>query len=171
MTELTRPDWRTPIQASAEETYWSEPSEGGSDQPRRSIRWMVSQEGLERITRLEACMHCLTGFPAPPRKENWSTWKTSGFRFLYPLADSKRLVLDQRCPICKGEITAEMLDVQIDDEWQEEDAKLKEAKYALLDDDRERDEHLDNARIEKLGLRDPVAPPSKRKSMKRRGES
>lgn len=168
----TRPDWRKPLRGMAEETYWTEPSEDGSgDQPRRSIRWLVDDEGLGRIERLEACPFCLTGFPAPPRPDTWSIWKTSDFGWLHSLADSKALVRQGRCPICKSEISSEMLAIQVDQEWADEDAKLQKAKLDNLDDEREREEHAENKQIERLGLLDPVAPPSKRKSAKRRGET
>lgn len=142
MSETTqRVDWRKPLAAHAEETYWLEPSEDGTgDQPRRSIRWHLSEEGMGRIERLEACPFCLTGFPAPPRKDTWKTWKASGFNWVHSLADSKRLVGEHRCPICKSEISAEMLALQIDDEWAAEDTKLKQAKYDALDEQREEEE-------------------------------
>ena len=170
--EATRIDWRKPVAAHAEETYWVEPAEDGTQgQPRRSIRWHLSEEGYGRVRRMEACHQCLTGFPAQPRKGTWRIWKTSGFGFLHSLEDSRKLIEAGRCPICKSEISPEMLELQLDPSWAEEDAKLKQAKYDSLDDARERDTHYDEMLIERLGLRDPVAPPSRRKSMKRRGES
>lgn len=171
MTE-TAVDWRKPIIAPAEETYWLEPAEDGSrGEARRAIRFHLSEESYGRVQRMEACPMCLTGFPAPPRKENWRIWKTSGFGWIHSLADSKRLICESRCPICKSEITPEMLELQTDADWQEEDDAISSAKYAQLDADREREEYVEEKLIERLGLRDPVAPPSRRKSAKRRGES
>lgn len=164
-------DWRTPIRAVAEETYWLEVSEDGSREPRRAIRWHVSAEGLERIRSMRACWDCLNGFPAPPRPDTWAIWKTSGFNWLFSVEDSRRLICDRRCPFCKSEITPEMLAVQLDEEWTAEDALLKKGSMLHLEDMRERDTHRDEQQIARLGLRDPVAPPSKRKSAKRRGES
>lgn len=134
-------DWRKPLAAFAEETYWVEPAEDGTrGQPRRSIRWIVGEEGLGRIERLEACAFCLTGFPAPPRKDTWKTWKASGFGWLHSLEDSKKLICESRCPICKSEVSAEMLSVQMDPDWAVQDAALKKAKYDALDEQREQEE-------------------------------
>jgi hypothetical protein len=175
MTELLKPrtriDWRTPLHAQAEETYWTDVSEDGSDQPRRAIRWHVSEEGLGRIMRMEACWDCLAGFPAPPRPDTWATWLTSGFNFVHSIADSKRLVRNRQCPLCKAEITSEMLAIQLDTAWTDEDAALKAAKMDNLDDDRERFDRADRLRAQALGLIVPVAPPSLRHTVKRRGES
>lgn len=168
----TRTDWRKPIAAHAEETYWVEPAEDGTNgDPRRAIRWHLSEEGLERVKALMACALCLTTFPAPPRKDTWRIWKTSGFGFLFPLPESKRLVCEERCPICKSTVSAEQFKVQNDEEWSEEDEKLFQGNMLALEDDRERFDFMDMRWVERLGLRDPVAPPSRRKSMKRRGES
>jgi hypothetical protein len=166
-----RTDWRVPIHAVAEETYWYEVAEDGTEEARPAIRWHVSAEGLGRIQRMEACWDCLTGFPAPPRPDTWAVWKTSGFGWVHSLADSRKLVRNRQCPLCKAEITPEMLALQLDTEWTAEDHKLKAARDANLDDDRERFDHADQAMAKNLGLIEPVAPPSRRKSMKRRGES
>lgn len=166
-----RVDWRTPLHGIAEETYWIEVSEDGTETPRPAIRWHVSAEGLGRIMRMEACWNCLTGFPAPPRKDTWKTWKTSGYNWLHSVADSKKLVQDGCCPLCKAECSAAMLALQIDSDWTEEDARLKQAKMDNLAADREAEEHADRALADKLGLIDPVAPPSRSFTVKRRGES
>lgn len=167
----TRIDWRKPIAAHAEETYWTDTSEDGSDQPRRAIRWHVSEEGLGRIMRMEACWDCLCGFPAPPRRDTWKTWLTSGFGWIHSIPDSKKLVCNRQCPMCKAEITPEMLTLQLDTEWTREDAALKAAKMINLEDDRERFERADLARARALGLIVPVAPPSRASTVKRLGES
>ena len=167
----TRIDWREPLHAHSEETYWTDVSEDGSDVPRRSIRWHVSEEGLGRIMRMEACWDCLTGFPAPPRPDTWATWLTSGFNWIHSIADSKKLVRNRQCPLCKAEITPEMLSIQLDTAWHDEDAALKAAKLDNLDDDRERFESADLARARALGLIVPVAPVSRAHTVKRRGES
>lgn len=166
-------DWRRPIASVAEETYWTDVAEDGSDQPRRAIRWHVSEEGMGRIHRMEACWDCLTPFPAPPTSANWHIWKASGFKWhpLFGISGSRKLVNAGRCPICRSEINSAMLEIQMDDEWTKEDARLKQAAADNLAADRERDEHEDRARAQRLGLIDPVAPPSRRKSAKRRGES
>ncbi len=167
-----RIDWRVPVAAHAEETYWAEPSEDGSEgQPRRAIRWHLSAEGMGRVRRMEACWDCLTGFPAPPRRDTWATWKTSGFTFIHSLAESRALIVKRRCPLCKAEITPEMLAVQLDEAWTDEDARLKQAKLDNLDDDRERFDTADLARANALGLIVPVAPVAKALSVKRTGES
>lgn len=165
-----RVDWRKPIAAVAEETYWTEPSEDGSDQPRRAIRWHVSEEGLGRIRRMEACWDCLTGFPARPCKENWRIWRDSGFNWLHSISDSRKLVYAGRCPFCKSEISPEMLALQLDTDWTEEDEALKRGKELALQDERERFERADLALARSLGLIDAVAPPSRGRSVKRRGE-
>lgn len=166
-------DWRRPIASVAEETYWADAREDGSSQPRRAIRWHVSAEGLERIRSKMACWDCLTPFPAPPAKANWATWRASGFRWhpVFGLAGSRKLIEAGCCPICKSEVSDEMLAVQMDEEWTAEDAMLKAGAAIRLEDERERFDHADEARARRLGLVEPVAPPSRRKSAKRRGES
>lgn len=166
-----RIDWRTPLHAVVEETYATVFADDGSERSEPQIRFIVSAEGLGRIKRMEACWECLTGFPAPPRPDTWAIWKTSGFGWVHSLADSKKLVQNRQCPLCKAEITAEMLAVQLDEEWTAEDAKLKQAKYDNLDDDRERDHFADVRLADSLGLIIPRAPVSIAQSMKRRGES
>jgi hypothetical protein len=131
----------------------------------------LSEEGYGRVMRMEACPFCLTGFPAPPRKDTWPTWKASGFVFLFDLKESKRLISEHRCPICKGEISADMLAIQDDTEWQSEDDALKRAAEANLDADREREEFEDLALANRLGLVEPRSPVSRRKTVKRIGES
>jgi hypothetical protein len=167
----TKIDWRKPLHAVAEETYWLEKQEDGTDEPRPAIRWNVSLEGLGRIRRMEACWDCLTGFPAPPRPDTWVVWKTSGFGWVHSLEESRKLIRNRQCPLCKAEITPEMLALQLDEAWTEEDEQLKRARDLNLEDDRERDEHADYARARELGLIVPVAPPSRTLSAKRRGES
>lgn len=164
-------DWRTPIAAHAEETYWIEVSEDGTENPRPAVRWHLSAEGIGRIKRMEACWNCLTGFPAPPRRDTWTIWKLSGFGWVHSLRESKKLVQAGCCPLCKAECSPEMLALQIDEGWQEEDEMLKRAKYANLEADREREYHADQRRARELGLIAPVAPPSRKHSVKRRGES
>lgn len=166
-----RVDWRVPIHAVAEETYWIEVAEDGTEHPRPAIRWQMSAEGVGRVMRMEACWDCLTGFPAPPRPDTWATWLTSGFNFIHSVADSKKLVRNRQCPLCKAEITPEMLALQIDTDWVEEDARLKREKNDWLENDREEFAAADMARARALGLIVPVAPPSKTLTVKRLGES
>lgn len=170
MSALAR-DWQRPVAGEAEETHWIEVSEDGTEHPRPAIRWHVSAEGLARIKAKMACWDCLTPFPAPPRRDTWATWKTSGFNWLTTEADAKRRVRSGCCPICGSEISDEMLALQIDTARTEEEAKLKAGKEAWLAEDRARFAFEDERMARALGLIQPVAPPSRRKSAKRRGES
>lgn len=163
--------WREPLHAVAEETYARFYDSTGDERAEPAIRWQVSAEGLGRIRRMEACWECLTGFPAPPRPDTWKTWLTSGFGWVHSIAESKKLVCNRQCPLCKAEITPEMLALQLDAAWTEEDAALKKGRDLGLEDEREREHAADLARAQALGLIVPVAPPSKTLTVKRRGES
>lgn len=165
-----RIDWRKPIQAQAEETAWTDISEG-TNQPRRSIRWLLSAEGYGRVHRGEACWDCLTGFPAPLGKADLTTWHASGYVFPFGWSQARRRIRNMQCPLCGAECTDEMLAIQTDDAWQAEDDRLYEGSRLRVEDEREREEHADSALIERLGLRDPLAPPARAQSMKRKGES
>lgn len=165
-----RIDWRVPIQAQAEETAWTDISEG-TNQPRRSIRWLLSEEGYGRVHRGEACWDCLSGFPAPLGKGFLTEWHNSGFVFPFGWAQARRRIRNEQCPLCGAECTSEMLTIQTDDAWQQEDDRLYEGSRLRVEDEREREQHEDARKIEALGLIAPVAPPSRSKTMKRLGES
>lgn len=159
-------DWRKPIQAQAEETYWTDVSEDGSDQPRRSIRWLLSAEGYGRVHRGEACWNCLSGFPFPLGRGYLQEWHSSGFVFIAPWNQVRKLIRNNQCPLCRAECTDEMLKIQTDDAWQKEDDRLYNASRLRLEDERERD-----AWAEQFLPREEIAPPSIKKSAKRSGES
>lgn len=165
-----RIDWRVPIQAQAEETAWTDISEDG-EQPRRSIRWLLSEEGYGRVHRGEACWDCLSGFPAALGKGYLTEWHGSGFKFPFSWAQARKRIRNMQCPVCGAECSSEMLAIQTDDAWQEEDDRLYEGSRLRVEDEREREKHADETNIVRLGLRDPVAPPSKSQTMKRSGES
>lgn len=167
---MTYVDWRKPIQAQAEETYWTDYSEDG-EQPRRSIRWLLSTEGYGRVHRGEACWNCLSGFPAPLGRGHLDDWHMSEFKFIVPWAQARKLIRNDQCPLCRAECTSEMLTLQTDDAFQKEDDTLSRNAQLNLEDEIEREDHVEAKVIDQLGLVDPVAPPSKERSMKKSGES
>lgn len=90
-------DWRDPIRAHHEETYWL----GPMGDVERGNRWFVDQDGYERITGGMACLHCLTPFPAPVGEVFLSFWKTAEFRFPFGQEEALKLIAQERCPICR----------------------------------------------------------------------
>ena len=97
-----------PIIADAEETA---DIVHGEDQS--TIKWYVSQEGFDRIRAGMACTNCLEPFPAPPSIRTTAIWRDnahhySGLRTKDELLD---LVIKGRCPICKNEVSNEMVEV------------------------------------------------------------
>lgn len=164
---MTVIDWRKPIQAQAEETYWTDEAEDGSpDQPRRAIRWLLAEEGYGRVMRGEACWNCLTGFPALLGRDQLDEWHRSSFVFIQPWAQVRKLIRNGQCPICRADCSAAMLAIQVDDEFRKEDDRLRMGVQLRLEDEREREEAA-----ELLLPREEIAPPSRAKSMKRVGES
>ena len=161
-----RIDWRVPIHAQAEETYWTDVSDDGSDQPRRSIRWLLSAEGYGRVHRGEACWDCLSGFPAPLGRAHLQDWHNSEFRYPFSWARARKLIREFRCPCCGAECTAEMLAIQTDEAWQKADDRLYQGSRLALEDVRERETWA-----EQFLPREEIAPPAWRQSMKRKGES
>jgi len=97
-----------PITAHAEETA---DIVHGEDQS--TIKWYIDQEGFDRIRAGMACSHCLEPFPAPPSIRTTAVWREhahhySGIRTKDELLD---LVVKGRCPICKSEVSNEMVEV------------------------------------------------------------
>lgn len=162
---MTRIDWRRPIQAVAEETYWTDYVEEG-DQPRRSIRWLLSPEGYGRVHRGEACWNCLSGFPAPVGREFLDDWHRSDFVFTQRWAEVRKLIRNQQCPLCRADCSAEMLVIQTDDAWRAENDRIYNGTQLRLEDEREREDHAEFSLP-----REEIAPPSRAHSVKRRGES
>lgn len=163
---MSRIDWRRPIQAQAEETYWTDQAEDGGDQPRRAVRWLLAEEGYGRVMRGEACWNCLTGFPAPLGRAHLDDWHTSTFVFIQPWSQVRKLIRNTQCPICRADCSPEMLAIQDDQEFAAEDDRLRMGVQLRLEDEREREDAA-----ELLLPREEIAPPSRSKSMKKQGES
>jgi hypothetical protein len=159
-------DWRAPIQAHAEETYWTDYAEEGSEQPRRAIRWLLSPEGFGRVARGEACWNCLSGFPAPLGKAHLDRWHRSDFGFIAKWTEVRKLIRNEQCPLCRAECSKEMLAIQIDEARTTEEQRLYNASQLRLEDEREREDWA-----EQFLPREEIAPPSRHKSMKHRGET
>ncbi|CAB4171895.1 hypothetical protein UFOVP929_28 [uncultured Caudovirales phage] len=97
-----------PIIAHAEET-----ADLVHGEEQSTIKWYLDQEGFDRIRAGMACGNCLEPFPAPPSIRTTSIWRDhaheySGIRTKDELLD---LVLKGRCPICKSEVSSEMVEV------------------------------------------------------------
>jgi len=97
----------TPIIAHAEEV--ADLVHGGEES---TIKWYLSQEGFDRIRAGMACGNCLEPFPAPPSIRTTAVWREhahlySGIRTKDELLD---LVVKGRCPVCKCEVSNEMVE-------------------------------------------------------------
>ena len=109
---------------------------------------------------------CFRRSSAPLGPSALSRWFQSGFKFIHPWAVSRRMIRRNECPLCGVDCSPEMLAIQTDTAHQEENDKLTKGRDLYLEDVRERED-----RAEFDLPREEIAPPSRSKSAKRRGES
>lgn len=97
-----------PIIAHAEETA---DLVHGEDQS--TIKWYINQEGLDRIRAGMACNNCLEPFPAPPSIRTTSIWRDYAHHYSGIRTKDELLALVAKgcCPVCKNEISSEMVEV------------------------------------------------------------
>jgi hypothetical protein len=115
----TRIDWHTPIHAQAE-TYYTDVSGDGTETPRPAIR--AAERGRPRPDHAQGpAGTALTGFPHR-RAATLEDLADECFNWVHSIRTPK---LVTGSPLCKAEITDEMLAIQLDVAWQQEDDALK----------------------------------------------
>ena len=103
--------WRRKPSYDVEECYSSY-----RGQMSRGIRFILkgphAVEDSERILKGMVCANCMEPFPARPSKQSLQLFIDSGIR--YPQPDWKNLIRQERCPMCRDEVTYEYAAMQFE---------------------------------------------------------
>lgn len=104
--------WRQPITNAKPQAVGGVPEIPGV--PR--VAWLIDAENARWLLAGKGCVVCLTKFPVRPMKGNEKAFYGNTWGRSWP--EAKRLIRDEKCPICASDVSPEMARAMlVDDEW------------------------------------------------------
>lgn len=80
------------------------------------VTWLLDPKNMRWLLQAKGCVVCLTKFPERPCKN--TVHQFLGIEYGRPWAEVKRLVQEERCPVCMSDVSPDMAKAMlVRDSW------------------------------------------------------